>query len=174
MASDKLILGRLGAPRGIKGDLRLQSYSGEFGHLEKLKTMELHAEGRTLVLKVLRLKVEADGATVAFEGYPTPEAARPLVGMEILGSREIAAPLGKDEWYVVDLVGLALKGAVGGENEGRVFGTVISIVEGGPDPWLEALLPDGRKSLVPFRNQYIGRVDIAGGFIELLVPQILE
>jgi ribosomal 30S subunit maturation factor RimM len=34
MASDKLILGRLGAPRGIKGDLRLQSYSGEFGPLE--------------------------------------------------------------------------------------------------------------------------------------------
>ncbi len=174
MSADKLILGRLGAPRGIKGDLRLQSFSGEFDHIVKKKTLELHDESHSLIVKVIRSAVNPDGTTIAFEGYPSPETARALVGMEIWADREAAAPLGKDEWYVVDLVGLALRGPSGSPTAETELGKIIAVVEGGPDPWLEALLPDGRKALVPFRKEYVGTVDIKAGFVELVAPEILE
>lgn len=174
MPSDKLILGRLGAPRGIKGDLRLQSYSGEFDHIVRRKSLELHGEGRVLVLKVLRFQVNPDVSTIAFEGYPTPELARALVGMEIHAPRGEAAPLGTDEWYVVDLVGCVLKGPKGSPTAQTELGTIVSVVEGGPDPWLEAKLPDGRLALVPFRKEFVGEVKVEEGWLELVEPGILE
>lgn len=174
MSIDTFFLGKIGAPRGIKGDLRLTSYSGEFEHLAKRKSLTLKGEGRSLVVKVIRLQVNPDGATIAFEGYPSPETARVLTGLEIVASRAEGAPLAENEWYVADLVGLGLRGPREGDTRGQELGTIVAVVEGGPDPWLEALLPDGRKALVPFRKEFVGEVDIAGGSIELLAPWILE
>jgi 16S rRNA processing protein RimM len=170
MSEKTYLLGKLGAPRGIKGDLRLQSYSGEFGHLLKLKNVELRGGGRILRLKVARAAAYPDGlATMAFEGYPTPEAARVLTGLEIVASLEDAAPLGANEWYIGDLIGLPLR-----DEGGRELATVASVIEGAADPMLEAVLPDGRRALVPFRNEFVGKVDVEGRAIELLAPWILE
>ena len=169
MAADKFVLGKIGAPRGLKGDLRVQSYSGEFGHILALKTVELHGEGRILRLKVARGTEFPDCSTIAFEGYPTPEAARALTGMEIWAPRGESAPLGENEWYGADLEGMALV-----DGEGRELGKVVAVIEGAADPLLEALLPDSRRCLVPFRKEFVGDVDEAGRRIVLLAPCILE
>ena len=169
MAAEKFVLGKIGAPRGLKGDLRVQSYSGEFGHIFALKTAELHGEGRILRLKLARATEFPDCSTIAFEGYPTPEAARALTGMEIWAPREDSAPLGENEWYVADLEGMALV-----DGEGRELGKVVAVIEGAADPLLEALLPDSRRCLVPFRKEFVGEVDDVGRRIVLLAPWILE
>lgn len=169
MAQDGFVLGKLGAPRGIKGDLRIQSYSGEYDHIFNQKTLELRGEGRLLRLKVLRFQENPDISTIAFEGYPTPETARALVGLEIYAPREGGAPLGENEWYVADLVGLSVS-----SKEGQEYGKIISVVEGGPDPWLETLLPGGRKVLIPFRKEFVGEVDLKAGRLELLAPWLLD
>jgi 16S rRNA processing protein RimM len=174
MPTDAFILGRLGAPRGIKGDLKIQSYSGEFKHIFKLKSLELKGEGRSLIVKVLRAEEFPDGATIAFEGYPSPETARALTGLEIVAPRSGGAPLKKNEYYIVDLVGLVLRGQAGTELAAKELGKIISVVEGCADPCLEVLLPDGRKVLVPFRKEFVGRVDVEGGAVELLARWVLE
>lgn len=40
-SGDKLVVGRIGAPRGLRGDLKVHSYSGDFDHLRSLKEVEL-------------------------------------------------------------------------------------------------------------------------------------
>jgi 16S rRNA processing protein RimM len=175
MPLDHFILGKLGAPRGLKGDLKLQSYSGEFAHILGQKTLELRGEGRSLVLKVLRSQENPDGATIAFEGYPTPEAARALTGLEIVAPRSGGAPLAENEWYAVDLAGLALYGPSGSESAGTELGKVLSVVEGCADPCLECLVAaSGSRVLVPFRKEFVGKVDIEAGRLEILAPWILE
>jgi 16S rRNA processing protein RimM len=229
---DILAIGRLGAPKGVRGDLKVHSYSGEVAHFLKLKEVTLRggdsgaAPGRLLKLKVSRIG-GADGPvaglTMAFEGYPSPETARVLTGMDIVVPRSEAAALGPNEWYVDDLVGLSL--VVGGEK----VATVRAVIEGGPDPWLEAVRlpsdadlggqsssgagraakrypegsdpsssgagraakqnPEGANpggsvgtakrnpegvSLVPFRKEFVGEVDLEAGTIELLAPELLE
>lgn len=225
----RLAIGRIGAPRGIRGDLTVTSYSGEVEHFLGLREVELVPgprpimEGRPrselrrevplkgaaaargitaaraaaaasatdspstassrpgdaaglvrrgLRLRVLRVESAGIGLTMAFEGYPTPESARALTGMDILVDRADAAPLGENEWYVADLVGLSLVPA--GNPEGvAAFGRVVAVVEGGPDPWLETELPAGPRLLVPFRKEFVGEVDLEAGTIELLAPWIL-
>jgi 16S rRNA processing protein RimM len=105
---------------------------------------------------------------MAFVGYASPETARVLTGMEIVVPRSEAAPLKPNEWYVVDLVGLSLV------REGEKLAEVRSIIEGGADPWLEALIIGGRVALVPFRKEFVGEVDIEAGTIELLAPELLD
>ncbi len=198
-----MVIGRVGSPKGVRGDLKIHSYSGEYDHFLKLRTAILEGElptaavsrpesgglrmsaasrkllarslpasappeRRRLRLPVLRAQVQAGGLEMAFAGYESPEAARRLTGLDILAPRSEAAPLRENEWYVGDLVGLALKA------EGRELARVESVLEGGPEPWLEARLPGGAKAIVPFRSQFVGAVDLEAGEIELLAPWILE
>jgi len=193
-ADELLAIGRLGAPKGVKGDLKLQSYSGETAHFLGLKTARLRqpeaaasaaasaagaddaAKGsRKLELKVQRISESGSGLIVAFVGYDSPEKARVLTGMEIIAPRSECAPLRENEWYITDLVGLSLVA------EGRALATVRSVLEGGSDPWLEAIIPSGagqggagRSALVPFRKEFVGEVDLEAGTIELLAPYLLE
>jgi 16S rRNA processing protein RimM len=196
---DFLTIGRLGAPKGVRGDLKLQSYSGEYEHFRKLKELELRSPAdaptaavpRKLKLKVARIDDASGSPTIAFEGYPSPEKARELTGLEIIAPRSGAAPLKPNEWYVTDLVGLSLVAAHGSPDEGKVYGQVRSVLEGGSDPWLEIVRTPGSSmgsgssegtakrsasdaSLVPFRKEFVGEVDLAAGTIELLAPYLLD
>jgi len=171
----KVAVGRLGAPRGVGGDLRVQSYSGETAHILALKTVELAREREGLPetrlhLKVIRTEEGPGGLTLAFEGYSSPERATVLAGMEILVDRAQSAPLRDNEWYTADLVGLRLV-APGG---GTVYGLVLAVCEGGPDPWLEVERGSEPRALVPFRKEFIGAIDLGAGTIELLSPWVLE
>ncbi len=180
MDKGHFVIGRLGAPKGVRGDLKVQSYSGEYTHFRKLKEAELHGEDgssgapRLLKLKVARIEGEGPSFTMAFEGYPSPEAARALTGLEIVVPRAEAAPLKKGEWYIADLIGLSLL------HGGAALATVRSVLEGGADPWLEAVLPAAgpgaaeRVCLVPFRKEFVGQVDVDAGTIELLAPELLD
>jgi 16S rRNA processing protein RimM len=186
MDRDSVSIGRLGAPKGVWGDLKVHSHSGESAHFRKLKQVELRgaeglAEGApraaapsVLKLKVLRVEGEGSSLTIAFEGYPSPETARALTGLEIIVPRAAAAPLRPNEWYVDDLVGLSLVTAPGTEGAGAKLAVVRSILEGGAEPWLEAILEGGRSAIIPFRKEFVGEVDLAAGTIELLVPELLS
>jgi 16S rRNA processing protein RimM len=197
-------IGRLGSPKGVRGDLKVHSHSGESAHFRKLREVELEAlEGaaaraaapgsakeapKRLRLKVLRVEGEGSSLTLAFEGYASPEAARVLTGMEILVPLEQAAPLRPGEWYISDLLGLAL---VSG---GRRLARVRSVLEGGSEPWLEVEVESAaegarpsaaaapgkpaagaspRVAIIPFRKEFVGEIDLAAGEIELLVPELL-
>lgn len=207
-ASDEplMAIGRIGAPKGVRGDLKIHSYSGEYEHFldihEALLEGELPAEApkrgpgsvppisspvpqtvparglsepstgekpkRRLRLRVRRAEASAGGLSMAFEGYESPEEARKLTGMDILVPRAEAAPLRQNEWYIADLIGLALVA------EGKKIAVVESVLDGGPEPWLEARLPGGGKAVVPFRKEFVGEVRLESGEIELLAPWILE
>lgn len=170
-----LAIGRLGAPRGLRGDLKVQSYSGETEHFFKLTAAVLRsaseaasASPKLLELAVIRVEPLGSGLSMAFAGYDSPEKARALTGMEILAPRSLCAPLKENEWYIADLVGLHLVA------EGRVVATVRSVMEGGPEPWLEVVRLDQGVSLVPFRKEFVGSIDLEAGTIELLAPYLLE
>ena len=224
MDREQIAIGRLGAPKGVRGDLKVHSYSGETAHFLKLKEVVLKAgpglakplpssvghdsPGRAmsssavssaavstaavssagLKLKVLRVTADGDSLTMAFAGYESPETARALTGLDIIVPMAAAAPLRPGEWYVDDLVGLSLI------VEGKAVAIVRSFLEGGPEPWLEAQRSSADRdpnssaqdssgtanpssegvSLVPFRKEFVGEIDLEKGTIELLAPWLLE
>jgi 16S rRNA processing protein RimM len=165
---DELALGRLGAPHGIDGRIKLVSFSGETDHLLSLTEATLKGGGRTLRVSIESVVPNGAGVLLAIAGYDSPETVRSLSGMELWAPRDKAAPLEDDQYYYADLVGCAL---VSGD---RIVATVIAVCDSGGGDLLEAQKPDGVSSYVPFRKEFVGRVDIAARRIELVAPWILE
>jgi len=191
---EKLVaVARIGAPRGLGGYLRLKSYSGEFGHIKKLRGVTLvrgfpdGGEGVAAAGSGVARDSRREGAfagvgavvdgfqegdwglSVHFAGYDSPEKARELSGLDIVVPISAASPLAANEWYIGELVGL--QAFLGSEKVGEVAG----VLEGGADPLLELrIFATGKTVLVPFRSQFVGNIDAAAGSLELLAGWLLE
>jgi 16S rRNA processing protein RimM len=168
--TERFVVGVLGAPFGVRGQLKLRLPSGEAGHLRSLTEATLRLDGKERKLKVEAVTGAAANCLVKFVGYDSPEAAQALVGAEILADRAKAAPLKRGEYYIEDLRGLAVK--LAGRSE--AIGSIRDVMEGGGGQMIEIALVSGAVRLVPFRSEFFGAVDPAAGFAELLVDWILE
>jgi 16S rRNA processing protein RimM len=170
--NELLAVAKLGAPRGVKGLVKVHSYSGDFSHIESLKQVLVAPDGepgKGKTLKVSLVETGERGLEMGFSGYESPEKARELTGLLLYLPREEASPLGENEYYIHDLVGLRVE--CGGLDEGFIE----AVLEGGADPLLEMRKVDtGRTVLIPFRNEFVGRVDLKEKRLELLAGWLLE
>ncbi len=165
---DELALGRLGAPHGVDGRIRLVSFSGENEHILELTQATLKGGGRTMSIRIESVRAFGEGALLKIAGYDAPETVRCLAGMELWVPREMAAPLYEDEYYYADLVGCELFAA------GQVVAKVIAVCDGGGADLLEVEKPGGVSAYIPFRKEFIGLVDTKARHIELIAPWILD
>jgi 16S rRNA processing protein RimM len=158
----------VGAPFGIKGFVKVRSLSGEYEHLKKLKQVVLRTEKGEKVYEVEE-SVDLSGAlAMKFKGIETPEAAKVLAGGELVVGREDAAPLNPGEFYVEDLRSME---AV---CRGEVVGLVTGVIEGGGGNLVEVRLPSGETRFVPFRNEFVGDINLKTNRLELLNTWILD
>ena len=163
-------LGQVGAPFGLKGFVKVKSYSGETGHFTQLDKVTLRQGEKEETREVAEIISQDSGALLMrFAGIDSPEAARLLQGAQIIAGREFAAPLKKGEYYVEDLKGLE---AVSGKGES--LGHIIDVLEGGGGNLAEVELISGEKRLVPFRKEFFGDIDFENSKIVLLEPWILD
>ena len=166
--SELLAIGRLGAPFGVQGFLRVHSYSGETSHFAPLREILITREGERRMIRIEEARISGTDVLLRLEGLSSPEEASRWTGWEILVPRSSASPLGPDEYYIADLAGCEL---IFG---GSPVGVVETVLDGGEAPLLEIRRESGRAVLVPFRREFIGEVDMANRSIELLVDWILE
>ncbi len=176
---DRLVTGFIRSPHGLNGFVKVQSASGEFSHFEGLAEITIRTGGKDGTERRLEIE-EIDGLPFSlmmkFKGIDTAEQAKTLAGAEILVSRDKACPLEKGEYYVVDLCTCKLV------YDGVPIGQITGVMEGGADDLLEVTLsecsgPDSsgnRSVLVPFRKEFVGKVDIKAGTVELMHRWIIE
>jgi len=178
--TERFVSALLGSPFGLNGRVKIESLSGEENHLLELKKITLRKGQVEKEYKVE--EVFSSPLSLKLAGIDSPEAAKALKGAEILIPREQAAPLKEGELYIEDLRGLEVIAEGGKNSEGKkedkikgtiVVGTINDVIEGGGGFLAEILLPSGEKKLVPFRNEFFGKVDLAGGRAELLHTWIL-
>ena len=167
-----LAVAKLGAPRGVKGSLKVHSYSGEYSHIEGLKSALVAPEGSPGDGRRLPIAFAERGdwgLGLVFAGYESPEKARALTGLLIYLPRDEASPLGKNEYYIHDLVGLRV--VCGGE----VVGLIQAVLDGASDPLLEVSRAGlGGTFLLPFRNEFVGEVDLKKRTLDLLAGWLME
>lgn len=186
---DLLVTGVVRSAHGLNGYVKVESASGEVEHFAGLSEVILRA-GRLPDSGDAgkRYEIEAvDGSAecflVKFRGVDTPEQAKKIAGFEILVPRDKACPLSSGEFYVSDLCQCVLM------YKGTPLGTITDVMEGGAGDLLEVTLSDGsvpesdtakaatsgnKTRLVPFRKEFVGKVDIKAKTVELMHRWILE
>ncbi len=161
--------GVLKGPHGLKGSIKLKTFSGEVEHLFSLKHVQLRHDGQTRHLIIDEIKLHGNEPLIHFEGIDTPEAARTLGGWELWVEKQHASPLEEGEFYVADLMNSSI--VVDGEK----VGTVEAILDGPQALLLEVTNLESKKvSLIPFMAPFIGEVDIEKKEIELLKVELLS
>jgi len=93
--------GKLGAPRGLKGEIRFDCWCDGYEFLEGVQKLYLDPEGKK-ALEPERYLPHL--GTVIFKGYPDRTAVTPLVGKILWFDREdVSLPEGT--YYNADLIG---------------------------------------------------------------------
>jgi 16S rRNA processing protein RimM len=160
------------SPFALEGFVKVRSLSGETGHLLKLSSAVLCGRTGERVYRIEAARPIAGVSAnllVKFEGVDTPEDAARLSGAEIVLPRSQAAPLEEGEYYIEDLKGLRMINP-----DGREAGVVTGIIDGGGGQLAEVRLPSGDLKLVPFRNEFLGEINVEKKEIMLISPWILE
>jgi 16S rRNA processing protein RimM len=152
-----VVLGRVGAPFGVQGWVRVTSYTDPAAGITGYGQWTLVRGGDARAVRVLDSKRAGQSVAVKLEGVETREAAQTLTGWEVQVERSELPATGPKEHYLYDLVGLE---AV--NRDGAPLGRVDGFLELPAHP--VAVLKDGtRERLVPVVPDRLVAVDVAAG-----------
>jgi 16S rRNA processing protein RimM len=166
---DELAVGFVRGAHGTGGEIKIGSYSGELEHLGGLTEVTLRCGASQRRFIVEQVRIAHREALVKLAGVDDRDEALRLAKCEVWVPRSAAAPCGEDEYYIGDLVGCHLVAGPGADVRARV----VAVWESGSDDMLEVEAADGTIYHVPFREPFIGEVDVERRRIELTAPWVL-
>ena len=165
-------MGHVSAPFGIKGWIRVQTYSTAASSLPNHATWWLGGGRSTAAWREVKIEqAQAQGTDVVAKlaGCADRDGAASFKGQVVAVPRDAFPPAEAGEYYWADLVGLKVK-----NSEGLDFGVVTSMLETGANAVMvvQQSAVDGAaqgkvERLIPFIASVIKRVDIAASLIEV-------
>ena len=160
-------LGRIGAPHGVQGLLRVQSFTDPPEGLLKFRRWSVRLAGAERVEHTLVSgQLQGRGLVVRLEGIEDRDAAARLTGGTIEVGRHELPPAGERQFYRADLVGLKVRNV-----EGVELGVVEYFVDA---PTGAVMVVRGeREHWVPATPQHLRSVDLDAGWIVVDWPDVL-
>jgi 16S rRNA processing protein RimM len=154
-----VVLGRFGAPFGVQGWVKLESFTDPPDQVVRYPGLRAGAAGGEVAVRDWK-RVGRGQLAVQVEGIATRDAAVALRGAEVWVRRADLPPPPPGEYYFADLIGLQ---AV--NREGDALGRVADIVELPAHPVV--VLQGERERLVPLVPERLIGVDLDAGRITL-------
>jgi len=162
--SDKLLLGVIAGARGIKGEVKVKTFTEVPEDIANYGPLEDASGANSFALKTVG--VSKGLPVVRIKGITDRNQAEALKGTELYVSRDKLPEVKEEnEYYHADLIGLQ---AV--FKDGTGFGKVLRLHGFGAGDMLE-ILPDGKAEkasiLVPFTMEMVPEVNIEAGQVIL-------
>jgi 16S rRNA processing protein RimM len=155
-----VVLGRVGAPFGVQGWVKVQSYTVPPEGIVGYESWQLATPRTAGRRKVLEWKRTGAGYAVRLEGVETREDAQALTGAEVRVDRSELPATAPGEYYWHDLIGLEAFSA-----SGDPLGRVADILDLPAHPVV--VLEGERQRLVPLVPQRLLRVELEAGRLTL-------
>jgi 16S rRNA processing protein RimM len=153
-------MGRIAAPFGVKGWVKVQTFSEDPGTLMDFESWRVGRGEQQTLYTVEAIQDHSNTLVAKLVGIDDRDAAYALRGQEISVAKRDLPPPEENEFYWSDLIGLK---AV--NREGVELGRVDSLLETGAQDVL--VIKGKREHLIPFIAAFVGKVDVAGGTIEV-------
>ncbi|MEK4032950.1 ribosome maturation factor RimM [Methylocystis sp. IM3] len=162
-----VLLGRFGAPHGVRGEIRLQSFTGDPLAIADYGPMRDKSGARTFTLLSVRPQGK-DMLVARVEGVADRTAAERLTGVELYIARDrLPAPEDDDEFYLADLIGLRAETRAGEE-----IGVVVALRNFGAGDIIEVAPKGGGETLLfPFTRAVVPVVSVAEGRVVIEPPE---
>lgn len=158
--SRRILLGEIGRPHGVKGLVKLKSFTEDPAAIASYGPLTDETGARRFALTLL-----ADGLA-RIEGVSDRDAAARLTGTKLYVDRDLLPPTEEEEFYLADLIGLAAQ-----TESGASLGRIAQVEDHGAGSFLVLRDQAGRETLLPFTRAVVPVVNVAGGFV-LVVPPV--
>ena len=166
-AGARICLGQIGAAHGVRGEVRLYSFTADPAAIATYGPLETE-DGRSFEIEAMR---PARGHfVVRLAGIGCRDEAERLANIRLYVPRErLPEPTEADEFYHADLIGLAVV-----DRAGARLGTIVAIHNFGAGDLIE-VRPDagGNTEFVQFNESNVPEIDIGGGRLVVDPPQPL-
>jgi 16S rRNA processing protein RimM len=168
---DAIEVGRVVDAWGVKGWIKVQPFASDPQALFSskrwfvkppedavLKRLDAKASRYPPLLKIVQAKEHGDVVVAQAQEVEDRSGAEALRGARIFIGRSSFPTADKDEYYWVDLIGLAVV-----NRQGESLGTVVGLIDTGPHSVLRAQPadPKAEERLIPFVAAYVDDVSLA-------------
>lgn len=171
MPEERILMGVIGRPHGVRGLVHVQSYTADPDDLADYGVLS-DDRGRSFKLVweregIARLFQRVDGRDVPVSDR---DAAVALTNTRLYVPRSALPPADEDEYYLTDLIGLTAE-----DRAGRVLGKVALVHDYGAGTSLEIKPASGALALIiPFTARAVPVVDVPGGRIVIDPPEATD
>lgn len=154
---DYIIVGQIGSTYGVKGWLKILSYTEMVSNILEYNPWYLEDATGWKTIKIEDGQSHGKGIIAKLSGYNNPEEARLLSGKKIAILRSQLPELAKDEYYWSDLKGLTVI-----DQHGATLGKVIYLIATGSN---DVLVVKGTKEhAIPYLpGKVVTNIDLAKG-----------
>jgi 16S rRNA processing protein RimM len=157
----RILLGRVLGAFGVRGELKVQSFTDPEAALLRYQPWTLVHAGVERVIEGAKGRVTAKGVNATLPGIEDRDAAQALAGAEIWAPRSVLPKAKPGEYYWVDLEGLEVFNL-----EGISLGRVSHLFDTGSNHVM--VLGGERERLIPFiEGDYVKKVDFDAGRIDV-------
>jgi 16S rRNA processing protein RimM len=159
----RILVGQFGAAVGIRGELRLKSFTQDPLAIARYRSLSLE-DGSTVSL--LSPREQGKHLVTSVKGVSDRSAAEALNGRDLFIDRsELPETGSEDEFYFSDLVGLEVR-ALGG----NAVGQVVAVHDFGAGNILEMRFGNGTSALAAFTKAAFPEVHPKSGYLVFIPP----
>jgi 16S rRNA processing protein RimM len=153
MSDSRIVVGYVRRAHGIKGEVIVRSLSDDPNrYVTGVHLFSDETPSREYI--IVRSRSHADGHLLQFDGIDDRTTAESLKGVSFTIDPSERRPLGDDEFWPDELVGLRVV-----DSDASELGTVTDIVLGEAQDRLVVVTPGGERVEVPFVSAIVGDID---------------
>jgi 16S rRNA processing protein RimM len=157
----KIIIGRFGKVHGIKGWLRVISFTEPQENIINFLPWIINKNGTSQTIELENSRLVHNGVMVKIKGIDDRDIARQYTNIEISIEREQLPQLTEKQYYWTDLEGLKVL-----DNSGKELGIVKSLLATGANDVL-VVKNNNEELLVPYIKDVIVKVDLEAKIIKV-------
>ena len=157
----KVVIGRVSSPHGIKGWLKILSYTDPVENIFSYKSIFLKKRNDYLPFEIEDYSISGKIIRMKLKGVDDRNHSEDIAECEILINRDDLPEISSDSYYWADLIGFQIK-REGGED----LGILDSFLETGSNDVMVVIGINKNRNLIPFINRDVVKtVDMEGKVI---------
>lgn len=159
MAKQRILVGEIGRPHGVRGLVRVQSFTAEPADIAGYGPLSDEG-GKEYVLHWL------PGGLARIDGVTDRDVAAKLTGTRLYVDRDRLPETEEEEFYLADLIGLSARDA-----RGQEIGQVRAVEDFGAGSFLTIVTEGGKEVLLPFTRAAVPEVKVSEGWLTVVPPE---
>ena len=164
-----MLVGRIGAAHGLKGQGRINSFTQD---PLAIATYPLHDTANRHTFTIRSARPAKNVVIASLDGITSREQAEALRGTDLFVERNVLAadtPADEDVFLHADLIGLK---AI--SQSGDILGEIIAIADFGAGDLLEIRPPAAQSFYLPFTHAFVPEIDTESGHVRVNMPRTVS